>query len=183
MNHDVEKILISEQALKEKVVELAALINADYKGKNIVFVSVLKGGFIFAADLLRKLEIDADINFVAVSSYGAGSKSSGAVKIIKDLDTDVSNKDVLIVEDIVDTGLTLSYLKNLILTRGARSVKICTILNKPSRRKADIDVEYIGYEIPDEFVVGYGLDYNEKYRSLPYIGILKRSIYENPLQI
>lgn len=178
MTNDVAGILISKEQLSEKVAELAKQISKDYKDRQFIMVAVLKGSFIFAADLMREMDISVNINFMAVSSYGAAAKSSGAVKILKDLDTDVNGKDVLIVEDIIDSGLTLSYLKQLILTRGAKSVRICTILNKPARRKVDIEVDYLGFDIPDEFVVGYGLDYNECYRNLPYIGILKREIYE-----
>jgi len=178
MNKDIESVLISEEELANKVLEMAEAINRDFEDKKLLIVSVLKGGFIFAADLMRKIEINAPIEFIAVSSYGASSKSSGAVKIIKDLDRDINGLDILIVEDILDSGLTLSYIKKLLITRGAKSVKICTILNKPSRRKADIDADYIGFDIPDEFVVGYGLDFDERYRNLPYVAILKREVYE-----
>jgi len=177
MDKDIQSILFTEKELSQKTAELAQMVNEEYKDKDFIMVTVLKGGFMFAADLMRKMNIHVNINFIAVSSYGASAKSSGAVKIIKDLDSDVNGKHVLIVEDIVDTGLTLSYLKQLILSRGAKSVKICTIMNKPARRKVDIDIEYVGFEVPDEFVVGYGLDYCEKYRNLPYVGILKREIY------
>jgi hypoxanthine phosphoribosyltransferase len=178
MKSDIEKVLISEDSLKEKVCALAARITADYKDRELLIISVLKGGFIFAADLMRAMDLDVSIDFIAVSSYGASSKSSGVVKIIKDLDRDVRGKNILIVEDIVDSGLTLKYLKELLIGRGAADIKICTILNKPSRRKTDIYVDYIGFDIPDEFVIGYGLDYDERYRALPYIGVLKRCVYE-----
>ena len=177
MDKDIQSILFTEKELSQKTAELAQMVNEEYKDKDFIMVTVLKGGFMFAADLMRKMNIHVNINFIAVSSYGASAKSSGAVKIIKDLDSDVNGKHVLIVEDIVDTGLTLSYLKQLILSRGAKSVKICTIMNKPARRKVDIDIEYVGFEVPDEFVVGYGLDYCEKYRNLPYVGILKKEVY------
>ena len=179
MMNAIEKILISEEELQTKVIELAKQISSDYKGKNLLVISVLKGGFVFAADLFRRLTIPVEIDFMAVSSYGASSKSSGVVKILKDLDQPVAGKDVLIAEDILDSGVTLNYLKELLIHRGAKSVKICTILNKPDRRVADISPDYLGYNIPDEFVVGYGLDYAEKYRNLPFVGILKREIYEN----
>lgn len=179
MMQAIEKVLISEETLQEKVAELAKQISEDYAGKDLLLVSVLKGGFVFAADLFRSLSIPASVDFMAVSSYGASSKSSGVVKILKDLDRPVEGKDVLIVEDILDSGVTLNYLKDLLLHRGVKSLKICTILNKPDRRKADIAADYVGFDIPDEFVVGYGLDYDEKYRNLPFVGILKREIYEN----
>ena len=178
MRNDIERVLISEEDIKIKISELAAKITADYKNKKLIVVTVLKGGFIFAADLMRKIDLDVSIEFIAVSSYGASSKSRGVVKIVKDLDHDVNGKNILIVEDIVDSGLTLNYLKKLLVGRGVNDIKICTILNKPSRRKTDIKIDYIGFDIPDEFVVGYGLDYAERYRSLPYIGVLKKSIYE-----
>lgn len=177
MHQDVKEILLTEQQLADKTKELAKRISDDYRGKEFVMVSVLKGGFIFAADLVRQMDIDVDINFMAVSSYGSGTRSSGNVKIIKDLDSDIRGKHVLIVEDIIDSGNTLSYLAELMKERGAVDVRICTILNKPSRREVDIDVAYVGYDIPDEFVVGYGLDYDEKYRNLPYLGTLKEEVY------
>ncbi len=179
MMQAIEKVLITEEELHDKVRELAAQISADYEGKDLVLISILKGGFVFAADLCRSITIPAAIDFMAVSSYGNSSKTSGAVKIIKDLDKSVEGKDILIVEDILDSGVTLSHLKELLEQRGAKSLKICTILNKPSRRIADISADYNGFDIPDEFVVGYGLDYAEKYRNLPFVGILKREIYEN----
>jgi len=179
MMQAIKEVLISEEQLKEKVKELAKQISDDYAGKDLLMISVLKGGFVFAADLFRSLNIPASVDFLAVSSYGASSKTSGVVKIIKDLDKPVAGKDVLIVEDILDSGITLNYLKDLLLRRGVNSLKICTILNKPERRKVDLTADYIGFDIPDEFVVGYGLDYDEKYRNLPFVGILKREIYEN----
>lgn len=177
MHQDVKEILLTEQQLADKTKELAKRISDDYRGKDFVMVTVLKGGFIFAADLVRQMDIDVDINFMAVSSYGSGTRSSGNVKIIKDLDSDIRGKHVLIVEDIIDSGNTLSCLAELMKERGAVDVRICTILNKPSRREVDIDVAYVGYDIPDEFVVGYGLDYDERYRNLPYLGTLKEEVY------
>lgn len=177
MHQDVKEILLTEQQLADKTKELAKRISDDYRGKDFVMVTVLKGGFIFAADLVRQMDIDVDINFMAVSSYGSGTRSSGNVKIIKDLDSDIRGKYVLIVEDIIDSGNTLSCLAELMKERGAVDVRICTILNKPSRREVDIDVAYVGYDIPDEFVVGYGLDYDERYRNLPYLGTLKEEVY------
>jgi len=177
MHDDIERVLISEEELQKKVLELAEKITKDYKDKNLLIITVLKGSFVFAADLFRHIKIPAAIDFMAVSSYGSSSKSSGIVKILKDLDQDIQGRDVLIVEDILDSGKTLNYLSGLLLDRGINSLRICTILNKPSRREAPIDADYIGFDIPDEFVVGYGLDYNEKYRNLPYVGVLKHSVY------
>ncbi len=179
MHQDLKEILLTEQQLADKTKELAQRISNDYRGKNFVMVTVLKGGFIFASDLVRQMDIDVDINFMAVSSYGSGTRSSGNVKIVKDLDTDIRGKHVLIVEDIIDSGYTLSFLMKLMKDRGAVDVKICTILNKPSRREVEIDVAYLGYDIPDEFVVGYGLDYNERYRNLPYLATLKEEVYNS----
>lgn len=179
MHQDLKEILLTQQQLADKTKELAQRISDDYRGKEFVMVTVLKGGFIFASDLVRQMDIDVDINFMAVSSYGSGTRSSGNVKIVKDLDSDIRGKHVLIVEDIVDSGHTLSFLMQLMKDRGAVDVKICTILNKPSRREVDIDVAYLGYDIPDEFVVGYGLDYDERYRNLPYLGTLKEEVYNS----
>ena len=179
MNDDIKTVLVSEEALKAKVAELGAQISRDYEGKNLVLVSILKGSVVFMADLMRAVSIPCSIDFMVVSSYGgSNTTSSGLVKIIKDLDGDLSGKDVLIVEDILDTGITLSNLVPMLKMRHPNSVKICTILDKPSRRKADIKPDYEGFQVPDEFVVGYGLDYDEKYRNLPYIGILKPCVYE-----
>ena len=176
MHDDVKTVLVSEEQLKAKVAELGAQISRDYAGKNLVLVSILKGSVVFMADLMRAVTIPCSIDFMVVSSYGgSNTTSSGLVKIIKDLDGDLSGKDVLIVEDILDTGVTLSNLVPMLTMRN--SVKICTILDKPSRRKADIQPDYEGFRVPDEFVVGYGLDYAEKYRNLPYVGVLKPEIY------
>ena len=167
-----------EEQLKAKVAELGAQISRDYAGKNLVLVSILKGSVVFMADLMRAVSIPCNIDFMVVSSYGgSNTTTSGLVKIIKDLDGDLSGKDVLIVEDILDTGVTLSNLVPMLKMRNPNSVKICTILDKPSRRKADIQPDYEGFQVPDEFVVGYGLDYDEKYRNLPYVGVLKPEVY------
>lgn len=173
----VERVLITKEELEKKVEELGSRISRDYEGKELVIIGVLKGGFIFLADLARNITIPVDLDFISVSSYGDSSKSSGVVKIIKDVDINISGKHVLIVEDIIDTGLTLNHLVELLKTRGPLSVKICAALDKPSRRKAAVDVEYKGIEIPDEFVVGYGLDYAGKYRNIPEVCILKKDIY------
>ena len=178
MHDDIKNVLVSEEELKAKVRELGAQISRDYEGKNLVLVSILKGSVGVMADLMRAVSIPCSIDFMVVSSYGGSNTSSGLVKIIKDLDGDLSGKDVLIVEDILDTGITLSNLVPMLKMRHPNSVKICTILDKPSRRKADIKPDYEGFQVPDEFVVGYGLDYDEKYRNLPYIGILKPCVYE-----
>ena len=157
--------------------ELGGKITADYKNSNLMLVTVLKGAVVFLADLMRQIDVPAEIDFMVVSSYGSGVKSSGVVKIVKDLDVPLAGKDILIVEDILDSGLTLSYIKELLESRGPLSIRIATLLDKPSRRKVDLQADYIGFSVPDEFVIGYGLDYDEKYRNLPYIGILKPEVY------
>ena len=178
MNNDIAKVLISEEQLQAKVAELGAQISRDYAGKDLLLVSILKGSVVFMADLMRAVQIPCAIDFMVVSSYGgANTSSTGLVKIIKDLDADLTGRDVLIVEDILDTGITLSKLVPVLKMRNPGSVKICPILSKPSRRMADIEPDYCGFEVPDEFVVGYGLDYDEKYRNLPYVGVLKPEVY------
>lgn len=174
----VERILISKEVLANNVKEMASRISRDYVGKEVLLVGVLKGGFVFLADLAREITIPVELDFISVSSYGDSSKSSGVVRIIKDLDTDITDKHVLIVEDIIDTGLTLNHLVELLTTRGPKSVKICAALDKPSRRKVDLKVDYKGIEIPDEFVIGYGLDYAGRYRNLPDVCVLKKEVYE-----
>lgn len=178
MINDIERVLLSEEELKEIIKRLGKQITEDYKDKNLLVVSVLKGSVMVMADLLREIKIPCRIDFMSVSSYGSGTKTTGSVKIIKDLDIDLAGFDLLIVEDILDSGVTLSNLKEILLTRDPASVKICTLLDKPDRRKADIKADYIGAQIPDAFVVGYGLDYDEKYRNLPYVGILSPKVYE-----
>ena len=177
MKEDVLRVLLSEDEIREKVRELGGKITADYKNSNLMLVTVLKGAVVFLADLMRQIDVPAEIDFMVVSSYGSGVKSSGVVKIVKDLDVPLAGKDILIVEDILDSGLTLSYIKELLESRGPRSIRIATLLDKPSRRKVDLQADYIGFSVPDEFVIGYGLDYDEKYRTLPYIGILKPEVY------
>lgn len=176
---DIEEVLVSRDQIREMVERLGKRISEDYKGSDLVLVGVLKGGFVFLADLMRQITIPVDMDLIAVSSYGASTKSSGVVRIIKDMDLNVTGKHVLIVEDLVDTGLTLRYLKDLFNTRGPKSVKICTAFDKPSRRKVEIEVEYNGIVVPDKFIVGYGLDYAGKYRNLPEVCTLKREIYAN----
>ena len=177
MKEDVLRVLLSEDEIREKVRELGGKITADYKNSNLMLVTVLKGAVVFLADLMRQIDVPAEIDFMVVSSYGSGVKSSAVVKIVKDLDVPLAGKDILIVEDILDSGLTLSYIKELLESRGPRSIRIATLLDKPSRRKVDLQADYIGFSVPDEFVIGYGLDYDEKYRNLPYIGILKPEVY------
>ena len=177
-DRDIDHILVTEEQLKAKVNELGAQITKDYEGRDLLLVSILKGSVVFMADLMRAIRMPCGIDFMVVSSYGgANTTSTGLVKIVKDLDQDLSGKDLLIVEDILDTGITLSHLVPMLKLRNPASVRLCTILSKPSRRKADIEPDYLGFEVPDEFVVGYGLDYDEKYRNLPYVGVLKPEVY------
>lgn len=177
MRDDMAKIMLTEDQLREKVCTLGAQISEDYKDKNLLLVSVLKGSILFMADLMRAISIPASVDFMSVSSYGAGTKTSGVVKIIKDLDIPLEGYDLLIVEDILDSGKTLEYIIEMLEARNPRSIKICTLLDKPDRRQVEISPDYSGFVIPDEFVVGYGLDYAEKYRNLPYIGVLKPEVY------
>lgn len=174
---DLTRVLISRQELQEAVAKLGKIISEDYKDKELVCVCILKGAVVFFTDLLRQIDLPMTVDFMAISSYGSSTKTSGVVRIIKDLDHDVLGKDVLVVEDIVDSGLTLSYIKQTLDQRGARSVRLATLLDKPMRRKIELSVDYSCFLIPNEFVVGYGLDYAEKYRNLPEIGVLDPSIY------
>ena len=178
MNDDILRVLYSEEELEAKCAELGAQISKDYEGKNLLLVSVLKGAVVFMTDLMRHITVPCSIDFMVVSSYGNGVKTSGVVKIVKDLDADLAGKDLLIVEDILDTGMTLHYLKQLLQDRNPNSIRIATLLDKPERRRAAVRADSVGYQVPDEFVVGYGLDYDEKYRNLPYVGILKPEVYE-----
>ena len=178
MLQDIKEVLFSEGAINKRVKELASRISEDYKGKELLVVGVLKGSVIFAAELIKNITIPCQIDFMAVSSYGDSSETTGVVRILKDLDSEISGKHIIIVEDIVDSGITLNYLSNYLKSRNASSVEIVSLLTKPSRRKVDIDCKYVGFETPDEFLVGYGLDYAEKYRNLPFVGILKREVYE-----
>lgn len=175
---NIKEVLVSEEELKEICKKLGEQITKDYTGKRLLLVSVLKGAVVFLADLMRNINLDCEIDFMVVSSYGSGTETTGRVKIIKDLSIDIRNYDVLIVEDILDSGVTLSNLMRMLKVREPKSIKICTLLDKPERRKADITADYTGKQIKDEFVVGFGLDYDEKYRNLPYVGILKREVYE-----
>ncbi len=179
IHNDIKSILISEEEIQELVSELGDRINKDYEGKEVIFAVILKGSLVFAADLMRRLTMPVKLDFMQASSYGESAVSSGIINIKKDLDNVISGKHVLIIEDIIDSGNTLAKLKQVLLERDPASVKICALLSKPSRREMDVEVEYIGKDIPDEFVVGYGLDFNERYRNLPYIGILKPQVYAN----
>jgi len=174
---DIEEVLLSSEEIHKKIEELGKCISADYKDKNLLMVSILKGSVVFMADLMRQITVPARIDFMSVSSYGTGVKTSGVVKITKDLDVPLEGYDLLIVEDILDSGLTLHYIIEILKSRKPRSVSICTLLDKPERRKVEVRTDYLGFNIPDKFVVGYGLDYAEKYRNLPYIGVLKPSVY------
>lgn len=177
MHRDIERVLFSKEVIDEKVAQIAEQINTDYAGKNPLLISVLKGSFIFMADLIRNITIPCTVDFMAVSSYGKKSVTTGAVKIIKDLELDIEGRHVIVVEDILDSGITLSYIMNLMNAKKPASIRLCTLLDKPARRVNPVTVDYQGFEIPDEFVVGYGLDYAERYRNLPYIGILAPRIY------
>lgn len=178
MNRDIERVLLTEQEIAEKVKELGAQISRDYADKNPIIVCVLKGSFIFKADLVRAIDVPCTVDFMSVSSYGAGTTSSGEVKIVKDFDQSVEGRHLIIVEDILDSGRTLSYLMKTLKARGAASITLCTFLDKPERRVVPVEVTYSGFTVPDAFIVGYGLDYDQMYRNLPYVGVLKPSVYE-----
>jgi len=178
MNNGIKEILIEEEEIQAKVAELGKKITEDYLDKDLLIVCVLKGAVIFAGDLIRKIDLPLDIDFMAISSYGCNTKSTGVVRIIKDLNMSIEGKHVLIVEDIIDSGLTLAYLIENLKTRRPESVEICTILDKPDRRSINLDIKYTGFKVPDEFVVGYGLDYSERYRNLPYVAVLKKEVYQ-----
>ncbi|SLM92021.1 hypoxanthine phosphoribosyltransferase [Brachybacterium nesterenkovii] len=179
LHDDVEKVLLSAEEIEQRLTELGAQIAADYAEEPPILVGVLKGAVMVMADLARRIDLRTEMDWMAVSSYGSGTKSSGVVRILKDLGTDITDRHVLIVEDIIDSGLTLSWLLSNLRSRGPRSVEICTLLRKPEAARVEIDVRYVGYDIPNEFVVGYGLDFAETYRNLPYVGVLKRSVYED----
>ncbi len=178
MMNDIKSVLYSEETLRQTVAELGAKISADYRGRNLLLVSVLKGSVVFMSDLMRSITVPCEIDFMAVSSYGSGVKSSGTVRILKDLDRDIRGYDVLVVEDILDSGKTLNYLMDVLYARNPNSIRICTLFDKPERREVDIYADYKGLTVPDEFIVGYGLDYAEHYRNLPFIGVLKESVYQ-----
>ncbi len=181
MHKDIERVLLSEEELDAIITRLAAQLDQDYAGedKRLVLVCILKGSVVFMGELMKKITVPVEIDFMRVSSYGGNTKTTGNVNIVLDLmRKDMDQCDILVVEDIIDSGRTLSHLVQYLTMKGAKSVRTCTLLDKPSRREVDFNVDYVGQEIPDEFVVGYGLDYNEKYRALPYVGILKREVYE-----
>ena len=177
MHKDIQKVLISEEEIAKRVKEMGAQLTEEYRGKDLMVVGILKGCMLYLSDLVRAIELPLTMDFMVVSSYGSATKSSGVVRIIKDLEREIEGKDILIVEDIVDTGLTLSYLIENLKTRNPNTVKVCSLLDKPDRRKAHVDIEYVGFQIPDEFVVGYGLDYSEVYRNLPFVCVLKPEVY------
>lgn len=179
MNNDILKVNISEEEIRAKVKEIGEQIRKDYEGKNLLMVSILKGSIVFMADLMRAIDLPCRIDFMSVSSYGSGTKSSGVVKIIKDLDINLAGYDLLIVEDILDSGKTLHYLTQILESRKPKSIRIATLLDKPARRDVPVHANYKCFDIPDEFVVGYGLDFDEKYRNLPYIGVLKPEVYSD----
>ena len=177
MMPDVKEVLITSREIEEKVREIGARITEDYRGENPLLVGVLRGAVVVMSDRMRNIDLQCELDFMDISSYGSGTSSSGVVRILKDLEEDITDRHVLIVEDIIDTGLTLSYLRRSLLARGPASLEICALLSKPSRRRADLDVRYLGFEVPDEFVVGYGLDYAGAYRNLPDICILKPEVF------
>lgn len=176
--NDIDRILIPKAEIQKRVKEIAQMISADYKDKRLLVLCILKGASVFFADLIREMECEVEFEFIGLSSYKNSAKSSGTVNLIKDMTSSVEGKDVLVVEDIIDTGLTLTYLKKLLVERGASSVKICTFLDKSIKRKVPLKGDYVGFDVPDEFIVGYGLDYAEKYRNLSDICVLKREVYE-----
>jgi hypoxanthine phosphoribosyltransferase len=175
---DIERVIVSEDDLHKRMKELAAQITSDYKDRDLLLIGVLKGAVMAMADLSRYIQRHVDMDWMAVSSYGSGTKSSGVVRILKDLDRDITGREVLIIEDIVDTGLTLSWLRSNLESRGAKSVEILTVLRKPTAAKVEVNVKYVGVEIPPDFVLGYGLDFDEKYRNLPFIAVLAKHMYE-----
>ena len=175
---DIERVIVTEEQLQARIKELAAQVDKDYEGKDLLLVGVLKGAVMAVADFARALQRHIDMDWMAVSSYGSGTKSSGVVRILKDLDRDITGRNVLIIEDIVDSGLTLSWLKANLESRGVGSVEILSILRKPEAAKVEVDVKYVGFDIPKDFVIGYGLDFDEKYRNLPFIGVLAKHMYE-----
>ncbi|MGL4363117.1 MAG: hypoxanthine phosphoribosyltransferase [Cellulosilyticaceae bacterium] len=178
MEKDIQNILLDEETIAKKVIEIGNQITKDYKGKDLLVVGILKGSNVFMSDLIRNINIPMKMDFMVVSSYGNATESTGVVQIIKDLEESIENKHLLIVEDIIDSGLTLKYLKQVLDTRKPASIKLCTLVDKPVRRKENVDVDYVGFELPDEFIVGYGIDYAEYYRNLPYIAVLKPEVYE-----
>jgi hypoxanthine phosphoribosyltransferase len=178
LHDDVEEVLLDSQTIADRVAELGAQLSADFEGRDPVLVSVLKGALVFLADLMRAMDLPTSIDLMEVSSYGAGTETSGQVRIIKDLSKSIEGRHVIVVEDIIDTGLTLSWLVSNLASRGPASVEVCTLLRKPEAQRMTVDVKYVGYDIPNEFVIGYGLDYAERYRNLPFVGTLRPEVYE-----
>lgn len=183
MNNDIENILYSQEQVSNRIAELATVISAKYQDEFPVVVPVMTGAMIFASELMQKLDFKLNIDYVDVSSYEDNSQSSGRVRLLRDLSHDVNGRPVIIVEDIIDSGHTLQFLNQLFASRGAKSIETCSLLDKPARREVDVEADYVGFKVPDEFIVGYGLDYNGLYRNLPYVGVLKRSVYENQITI
>jgi hypoxanthine phosphoribosyltransferase len=177
MYEEVAEVLISEEKLKERIHEMAHQIAQDYEGKDLLLVCILKGGVVFLTDLMRALTVTHAIDFMAISSYGASTESSGVVRILMDLNTNIEGKNVLIVEDIVDTGHTLDYIRRNLITRNPASLRVCTLLNKPTRRQMEVPLDYVGFDIPNKFVIGYGLDFGERYRNLPFVGVLRPELH------
>jgi hypoxanthine phosphoribosyltransferase len=179
VHQDVGEVLIDAETLRSRIVELGAEISADYEGRDLLLIGVLKGAIFFISDLMRELTVPCEIDFMAISSYGAGTDSSGVVRILKDLEINIAGRDVLVVEDIIDSGLTLSYLRRTLSARKPATLEICALLTKPERREVEVPVRYVGFEIPNRFVIGYGLDFAERYRNLPYIGVLHPDLVPN----
>lgn len=177
MRNDIKEILLSEEQIAEITANLGKKLTEDYAGKDVLLVSILKGAVVFMSDIMRHIDLKCEVDFMVVSSYGSGVKTSGNVKIIKDVDIPLEGKDVIIIEDILDSGLTLNYIINMLKERNPNSIEICTLLDKPARRQSEVKAKYIGVQIPDAFVVGYGLDFDEKYRNLPYVGVLHPDVY------
>lgn len=178
MNNDIERVLYSEEDIRSAVARLGKQLTADYQEKRPVVISVLKGASLFTVDIIRKMDVYLDLDFINISSYHGGTQSSGKIDLLSDLKEDVAGRNVLIVEDIIDTGRSLKYLKELLADRHAADVRVCSLLDKPEGRLVDVSVDYVGFNVPNEFVVGYGLDYEELYRNLPYVGVLKPSVYQ-----
>ena len=178
MLEDISRILFTEEQIKARVEELGKLISADFKGEDIVVIGLLKGCFMFIADLMRAIDTNVAVDFMVVSSYGSGVVSSGEIKVRKDYSIDIEGKNVLVIDDILDTGRTLAFVKDYLIVKSPKTIKLCTLLDKPERKTSKVEVDYVGFSVPDEFVVGYGLDYDEKYRNLPFIGVLKPEVYK-----
>ncbi len=179
MNNDIEQVLYTQEQVNQRLDDLAALLTDKYQNEFPVVVSVMTGAMVFTSEMLKRLNFKLNVDYVDVSSYEDGAESSGKVKLVQDLSTDIKNRPVIIMEDIIDTGYTLDFLTNLLKKRGAKSIEICTLLDKPARRQVDVEADYVGFEVPNEFIVGYGLDFDGVYRNLPFVGILKRAVYEN----